>query len=91
MFEGCVKLGVAPVLPAAALVDNCYNSMFDRCHALSHVTMLATDVSAKNCLYRWVREVYSAGTFVKAPEMESLPSGINGIPVGWTVKNYDEE
>jgi len=53
--------------------------------------MLATDISAKNCLYRWVRQVCSSGTFVKAPEMESLPTGISGIPSNWTVKNYGEE
>jgi len=47
--------------------------------------MLATDISATNCLGGWVSNVSSTGTFVKNPAMTSLPNGINGIPNGWTV------
>ena len=49
--------------------------------------MLATDISATNCLDNWVRNVASTGTFVKAASMTSLPSGEDGIPLGWTVIN----
>jgi hypothetical protein len=51
--------------------------------------MLATDISASNCLYKWVDGVASTGTFVKHKDMTSLPSGIKGIPTGWTVENYN--
>jgi hypothetical protein len=52
--------------------------------------MLATDVSASDCLYEWVFGVASSGTFVKHPDMTSLPSGVSGIPNGWTVEDYSE-
>lgn len=50
--------------------------------------MLATDISASNCLNNWVNGVSSTGTFTKSPEMTSLPSGPSGIPDGWTVVDY---
>ena len=49
--------------------------------------MLATDISAINCLYNWVNRVSSTGTFVKKAAMTSLPRGSSGIPSGWTVQN----
>jgi hypothetical protein len=51
--------------------------------------MLATNISAKNCLSDWVRGVSKTGTFVKHPDMDSLPTGNYGIPEGWTVIDYD--
>lgn len=90
MFEGCKKLTEAPMLPAATLVDNCYYNMFTDCTNLNIVTMLATDVTATGCLKNWLSGVSSTGTFTKAKEMTSLPTGSNGIPIGWTVKNYGE-
>ena len=49
--------------------------------------MLATDISATACLTNWVNNVSSSGTFVKNHIMTTLPTGINGIPTGWTVGN----
>jgi hypothetical protein len=51
--------------------------------------MLATDISASSCLTLWLSGVSSKGTLNKAKEMTSLPFGDNGIPSGWTVKNYE--
>jgi hypothetical protein len=63
--------------------------MFNGCIKLNYIKMLATDVSASGCLSTWVYNVSSTGTFVKHPNMTSLPTGKNGIPSGWTVKdNY---
>lgn len=59
MFGSCTALTKAPVLPAESLVDACYASMFDKCTSLSEVIMLATDVSAFNCLDSWLMD---AGT-----------------------------
>ena len=50
--------------------------------------MLATDISATNCLDGWVNGVASTGTFIKNPAMNDLPSGRNGIPNNWTVQDY---
>jgi hypothetical protein len=52
--------------------------------------MLATDISASNCLYSWVNGVASSGTFIKNSAMTSLPGGNSGIPTKWTVENYVE-
>jgi hypothetical protein len=89
MFSRCESLTSAPELPAAKLADNCYAWMLQRCPNLSHITMLATDISAVNCLEEWVLDVASSGTFVKHPNMTSLPTGKHGIPEGWTVQNSD--
>ena len=90
MFDGCTSLTTAPTLPATTLANYCYYNMFFGCTALSSIAMLATDVSADACLGNWVGGVTTAGTFVKAPEMTTLPSGNNGVPDGWAVQNYGE-
>ena len=87
MFDGCTSLTTAPQLLATTLVSECYNSMFNGCSNLNHIKMLATDISASYCLGDWVNGVASNGTFVKNASMTSLPSGIHGIPEGWTVEN----
>lgn len=88
MFFGCSGLTTAPTLPSETLVEECYYHMFTGCSHLNYITMLATDVSATNCLTDWVSGVAASGTFVKNPNMSSLPSGSSGIPNGWTVQDY---
>ena len=90
MFQSCTSLTTAPELPATTLTPYCYQYMFNRCSSLNSITMLATDISASGCLNSWVDGVASTGTFTKAAEMTSLPTGTNGIPSGWTVKNYGD-
>ena len=85
MFSNCSSLTTAPELPATTLVDNCYMDMFNGCSKLNYIKMLATDISARDCLYNWVENVSPTGTFVKNPNMTSLPTGTDGIPEGWTV------
>ena len=87
MFNGCSALTAAPALPATKLTQWCYARMFEGCSKLNNITMLATNISASNCLGNWVNGVASTGTFTKASSMTSLPSGTSGIPSGWTVKN----
>ena len=91
MFNGCTSLTTAPELPATTLASACYSYMFDGCKKLNYIKMLATDIPASNCLSNWVGNVSSTGTFVKNPDMTSLPSGTSGIPSGWTVYNDGEE
>ena len=90
MFSDCISLTTAPELPATTLKDYCYQFMFQGCTSLNNITMLATDISAFNCLSNWVNGVASTGTFTKAASMTSLPTGVNGIPEGWTVVDYTE-
>ena len=90
MFRGCTSLIKAPELPATTLVNYCYAGMLNGCSKLNKITMLATDISALSCLTSWVQGVALTGIFIKNPNMESLPSGVNGIPSGWTVLDYYE-
>ena len=90
MFDFCSSLRKAPVLPAPVLTLHCYLDMFEGCTSLHEIVCLATDISAPNCTSGWVRDIASSGTLYKAPEMENwIPNSESGIPVGWTVANYD--
>ncbi|MBR7168742.1 MAG: hypothetical protein IKD33_08030 [Bacteroidales bacterium] len=86
MFMSCTSLETAPELPAEKLVEGCYELMFSNCTKLSNITMLATDISATDCLNKWVKDVAATGEFTKASTMTSLPAGDSGIPAGWTIK-----
>ena len=85
MFNGCTSLTTAPELPAETLVKSCYQHMFEYCSSLSYIKCLATVIAASSCLAYWVSGVASSGTFVKAANMTSWTTGVNGIPTGWTV------
>ena len=88
MFTYCA-FTTAPVLPATILTENCYGFMFYRCTNLNYIKMLATDISATDCLYSWVDNVASSGTFVKDAFLD-ITYGTSGIPSNWTVTNVDD-
>ena len=90
MFNNCTSLTTAPDLPVTTLAEGCYISMFSGCSKLNYIKMLATDISASDCLSSWVKGVAGTGTFVKNPAMTTLPTGLHGIPSGWTVVNDGE-
>ena len=84
MFQGCTSLTKAPELPATTLVYNCYFIMFMNCTSLNYIKMLATHIPS-SCMEYWVYGVAPSGTFVKDASA-TLPTGIDGIPDGWTVE-----
>lgn len=86
MFYCCSKLTTAPELPATTLADSCYYSMFYGCSKLNYIKMLATDISAKDCLLYWVENVSSTGTFVKNKNATWDNTGDSGVPSGWTIQ-----
>ena len=91
MFQYCTSLTTAPVLPATILTPQCYRYMFYGCTSLNSITMLATNIPssiANYCLKDWVSGVSASGTFTKASNMTSLPSGASGIPSSWTIQDY---
>jgi hypothetical protein len=47
--------------------------------------MLATDISASNCLYYWVYSVSSTGIFVKNKNAAWTTTGYSGVPSGWII------
>ena len=85
MFINCTSLTIAPELPATTLASKCYYEMFYGCTSLNRIKMLATDISATDCLKNWVTNVASSGIFTKAADMTILPTGTSGIPENWTV------
>ena len=89
MFIDCTNLIKAPVLPATDLVNYCYTNMFKGCSNLHYIKCLAGNNITNNTT-DWVSGVPSTGTFVKDPE-SSWPSGISGIPSGWTVVNHYDD
>ena len=84
MFNGCTALTTAPVLPATVLEEECYEGMFYGCTALNSVTTYANTISASRCLTDWLNGVAATGDFYKLGSA-NFPSGVNGIPSGWTV------
>lgn len=88
MFSGCSSLTNAPVLPAPTLTEACYCQMFFQCWSLSAVTCLATNISGNMTTYQWLYDVAANGTFTKTSGMTSWQTVVDGIPSGWTVKDY---
>jgi hypothetical protein len=84
MFSDCTGLTTAPMLPATTLVSGCYNYMFYRCSNLRSVVCLATTNINTNTCRNWLNGVAANGTFTKAPEV-TWPTGVSGIPTGWTI------
>ena len=87
MFRSCTSLTSAPELPATTLASSCYNTMFRDCTSLNYVKCLATNISASDSRANWLNGVAATGTFVKAAGMTDWPTGVNGIPTGWTVQD----
>ena len=85
MFSGCKSLTTAPDLPAQTLAIRCYNFMFDNCSSLNYIKMLATDISASDCLGSWVFGVSTTGTFVKSSSATWNKVGNSGVPKDWNV------
>jgi hypothetical protein len=90
MFYSCVSMTSAPWLLAPTLRNNCYQQMFTGCKNLSYIKCLATNITATDCTTNWVNVVAARGTFIKAAEMTSWPTGRSGIPSGWTVEDADD-
>jgi hypothetical protein len=86
MFYGCTSLGIAPELPAAHLNAHSYQEMFRGCSKLNYIKCLATYTSASDCLRNWTVGVSNSGTFIKDANT-TWPTGVSGIPSGWTVQN----
>ena len=90
MFSGCTSLTKAPELPATTLATSCYWEMFKGCSSLNEVrckissAYSSSDISkyAKN----WLEGVASTGTFYTNADAK-WPSGVSGIPTGWTRTN----
>ena len=88
MFRGCISLMEAPELKSQTLTEHCYGYMFDGCSNLNYIKMLATDISATECLTDWVEGVAEEGIFIQTKGV-NIPNGNAGIPIGWVVLTND--
>lgn len=87
MFRDCIRLTTAPDLPATTLVTRCYQDMFRSCNSINYIKVYATNWNSNNAL-NWVSDVEETGTFYKPSSNNSIPSGVSGIPDGWTIVNF---
>lgn len=88
MFYWCASLTKAPELPAATLVENCYEYMFDMCSNLNYVKALFITQPSSTYTNFWLTGVCTEGTFVKSKKASWRNSdvrGVSGIPLLWTV------
>ena len=87
MFTGCTSLKESPVLRGYSLKPYSYAYMFSECTSLKKITCTASYISAENALLDWVDGVPtgSGGLFIKKSGVD-WPTGISGIPTGWTVQ-----
>jgi len=86
MFYWCTSLSSSPYLPALKLEQGCYYGMFYGCSSLQKITMMATDISASNCLNNWVYGVPSGGTITKNILAGWDTVGDSGSPSSWTIE-----
>lgn len=83
MFTNCTSLIIAPNLPATTLANYCYYTMFYGCTQLQEIRTQMTDISALFCLNYWVYNTHAQGNFYCPAEL-TIPTGVSGIPSGWT-------
>lgn len=87
LFGGCSNLKEGPELPATTLELQCYVYMFYGCSSLNYIKCLATTGVNSSNLSNFTYGVQTtAGTFVKDANT-TWPTGVDGIPSGWTVQN----
>jgi hypothetical protein len=76
----------APDLYAQTLVNYCYAYMFENCSRLKYIKCRAANNVSTTCLQNWVQGVASSGRFVRRSGTNVWPTGVSGIPDGWTVE-----
>lgn len=86
MFYQCSNMIDAPIIRSTILSENSCQHMFDSCSSLNSVICLATDISASDSTASWLSGVSPTGTFT-TPSSTQWPTGVNGIPEGWTRVN----
>ena len=86
MFGSCTSLTTAPELPATTLAESCYEYMFQGCTNLNYIKAMFTTEPSTTYTNNWVSGISSTGTFVKNSVATWNVTGVNGIPIGWTVQ-----
>lgn len=86
-FTGCTAMTSAPELPATDISNapNCYKELFDGCSSLNEVKVYAQNWNTSNTS-NWMRGTSASGSFYNLGRA-TIPSGVSGIPSGWTEYN----
>lgn len=85
MFAGCSSIKISPALSASVVPTRAYMGMFSGCSQLNYIKCLAVDISATDSTTNWTSGVAATGRFEKSPAMGDWTTGVNGIPVNWTI------
>ena len=87
MFYNCSNLEVAPIIPALkAFGDSSFYQTFRNCTKLNYVKALFTiQINPSNATYEWLRSVSQTGTFIKSSNASWSTTGVDGVPLGWTI------
>lgn len=89
MFQYCTSLEKAPILPIEDVgTANPYHMMFYMCSKLKWVACYRK--SGSDSATNWLNGVSPTGT-IWVYRDTTYPSGISGIPNGWTVKYIGED
>lgn len=76
----------APILLANTLVKSCYQEMFSGCKEMRYIKILATDVSASNCMIYWVSGTTNTSEFVQVKHIDATWSSALS---NWKIVYYD--
>lgn len=95
MYSGCTNLKTGMDLskvkvikkPMYSWITNGFCNMYNNCSKLEEIIAPNISVWDTNKFTNWVKGVAANGTFYKPKGLE-IPTGNNGIPTGWVVKEY---
>ena len=87
MFRGCSSLVKAPEIKWTNALNDFgeFSFMFYGCSSLNEIEVNVSGWDTSSCT-NWVYGVSATGTFIK-PSGTTIPTGVTGIPSGWTVIN----
>lgn len=83
MFYHCPNITKLPKLTLLRLTDYAYGYIAAGCTILNYVYTEMTDISATGCISQWLYQVSATGDFYCPAEL-TIPTGVSGIPSGWT-------
>lgn len=86
-FQNCTNLTDIFPMPAEVLVPYCYGNILIGNKKVNKIKMLATDISASNCVLNMSSNGASSGIFIK--NINATWSNSNVVHSGWTVIYYE--
>ena len=88
-FQICTSLVTTPnFINITSVGAFAFNSCFNSCTSLRNIIAPSPSTWNTQFFVDWVNGIPSTGTFYKKKGLE-IPTGVNGIPEGWTVVEED--